>query len=57
MIQLDFIQLVKVATKIFPTLKANESTVYLDGKILFQSTEPKCVEAFIFGLINGKSLK
>jgi hypothetical protein len=41
--------------KVFPNIKVIGGSVMLNGKFVFNSDSQQCVEAFLFGLIVGKS--
>jgi ATP-binding cassette subfamily C (CFTR/MRP) protein 10 len=45
------------AKKIFPNLEIRGSSIFMNNKLLFDSTSPQCVEAFLFGLMIGKTQK
>ena len=45
------------AKKIFPNLEIRENSIFMNSKLLFNSTSPQCVESFLFGLVIGKTQK
>jgi hypothetical protein len=50
-------ELLKLVSKLLPDISVVNNGVYRDGKLLFHSTDNQCVEAFLMGMVFGKSSK
>lgn len=50
-------ELLKLVSKVLPDISVVNNGVYRDGKLLFHSTDNQCVEAFLMGMVFGKSSK
>jgi hypothetical protein len=45
------------AKKLFPNLEIRGDSIFMNNKLLFNSTSPQCVESFLFGMMIGKTQK
>ena len=50
----DFTQ---VAKETIPGILITVDTVYINGKLVFSSTDSQSIQTFLFGLLVGKTLK
>jgi hypothetical protein len=49
--------LIAKAKQLFPSLQIDANSIYLNDKMLFSSNNDKVIEAFIFGMLVGKTAK
>ena len=45
------------AKKLFPNLEIRGDSIFMNNKLLFNSTSPQCAESFLFGMMIGKTQK
>ena len=47
----------ELAKEIFPGITVTRDSVYINGKLVFSSTDEQSIQTFLFGLLIGNSLK
>jgi hypothetical protein len=50
-------EILQLVSKVLPDVSVLNNGVYRDGKLLFHSTNNQCVEAFLMGMVFGKTSK
>jgi hypothetical protein len=50
-------EILQLVSKVLPNISVVNNGVYRDGKMLFHSDNNQCVEAFLMGMIFGKTFK
>jgi hypothetical protein len=50
-------EIIQLVFNTLPNITVFNNTVYRDGKMLFHSDNNQCVEAFLMGMIFGKTSK